>query len=300
MGGSQTELSDQEPVNSGLRELGAALTDAPVRQSRFLPFNIRPLAACAVVTCLAASAVLTTMPNADAAAPSSAPEVYQAIAANTEVTDPQLTLASRALANPASRFGERLELDPETAIVPALVVAGESASARLEVETVTEPFETVEQHDPNRFSDLPPLVIQQGQVGEVTRIFRYVDDSQGTAGEAVLEISVSERLDHIVAIGTRTRPAALPFTGEMVDGGIDESIWVALAQCESGGRADVISPGGRFHGLYQFSVATWNSVGGTGLPSQASPEEQRYRAVALQARSGWGQWPACSRRLGLR
>jgi len=62
----------------------------------------------------------------------------------------------------------------------------------------------------------------------------------------------------------------------------------------------VISAGGRFHGLYQFSVATWQSMGGTGLPSQASPREQRERAVALQARWGWGQWPACSARLGLR
>ena len=56
----------------------------------------------------------------------------------------------------------------------------------------------------------------------------------------------------------------------------------------------------RASGLYQFSVATWQSVGGAGLPSQASPAEQTTRAQILQARSGWGQWPACSRKLGLR
>ena len=28
--------------------------------------------------------------------------------------------------------------------------------------------------------------------------------------------------------------------------------------------------------------------------------EQIHRAQILQQRSGWGQWPACSRRLGLR
>ena len=41
-------------------------------------------------------------------------------------------------------------------------------------------------------------------------------------------------------------------------------------------------------------------MGGSGLPSQASAEEQTMRAQTLQARSGWGQWPACSKKLGLR
>jgi hypothetical protein len=41
-------------------------------------------------------------------------------------------------------------------------------------------------------------------------------------------------------------------------------------------------------------------VGGSGLPSEASMEEQTARAQALQARSGWGQWPACTAKLGLR
>ncbi|PZR54410.1 resuscitation-promoting factor [Xylanimonas oleitrophica] len=79
-----------------------------------------------------------------------------------------------------------------------------------------------------------------------------------------------------------------------------DDVWARLAQCESGGRPDVVSSNGLYHGLYQFSVSTWQSVGGTGLPSQASPAEQTERAKILQARSGWGQWPACSRKLGLR
>lgn len=80
---------------------------------------------------------------------------------------------------------------------------------------------------------------------------------------------------------------------------IPDSVWAALAQCESSGNPRAVSSTGRYHGLYQFSVATWRSVGGTGLPSQATPEEQTNRARILQARSGWGQWPACSRKLGL-
>jgi hypothetical protein len=40
-------------------------------------------------------------------------------------------------------------------------------------------------------------------------------------------------------------------------------------------------------------------VGGSGLPSDASAAEQTMRAQILQQRAGWGQWPACARKLGL-
>ncbi len=50
-------------------------------------------------------------------------------------------------------------------------------------------------------------------------------------------------------------------------------------------------------GLYQFSVATWQGVGGSGLPSQASAEEQLLRAQMLYNRSGAGQWPHCGKNL---
>lgn len=79
----------------------------------------------------------------------------------------------------------------------------------------------------------------------------------------------------------------------------DGSVWYRLAQCESGGRPSVVSANGKYHGLYQFLPSTWRGVGGSGLPSQASPEEQTMRAQMLQKRSGWGQWPQCARKLGL-
>ncbi|UNX55545.1 G5 domain-containing protein [Georgenia sp. TF02-10] len=92
-------------------------------------------------------------------------------------------------------------------------------------------------------------------------------------------------------------PAPAPAPAASAAGG---GVWAALAQCESGGNPAAVSASGAYHGLYQFSVGTWQSVGGSGLPSQASPAEQTQRAQALQARSGWGQWPACSAKLGLR
>lgn len=87
-----------------------------------------------------------------------------------------------------------------------------------------------------------------------------------------------------------TQPAAAPASGDA---------WSKLAACESGGRAST-NTGNGYYGAYQFTASTWRSVGGSGLPSDASLEEQTARAQALQARSGWGQWPACTAKLGLR
>jgi len=75
-------------------------------------------------------------------------------------------------------------------------------------------------------------------------------------------------------------------------------VWAALRQCESNGNyAD--DTGNGYYGAYQFSLATWRGLGQGGLPSQAPPAVQDLAAQRLQARSGWGQWPLCSRRLGL-
>ncbi len=76
-------------------------------------------------------------------------------------------------------------------------------------------------------------------------------------------------------------------------------VWARLRACESGGNyANKSNP--RYRGAYQFSYGTWRSVGGSGDPADASPEEQDARARALQQRSGWGQWPVCSRHAGAR
>ena len=51
-----------------------------------------------------------------------------------------------------------------------------------------------------------------------------------------------------------------------------------------------MSADGTYRGKYQFDQRTWQSVGGTGDPAAASPEEQTMRAQMLYARSGAGQW----------
>ena len=74
--------------------------------------------------------------------------------------------------------------------------------------------------------------------------------------------------------------------------------WDELANCESGGDWHINTGNGYYGGL-QFSLSTWQSVGGAGYPHEATPAEQLHRGRILRARSGWGQWPHCAVELGL-
>ena len=78
----------------------------------------------------------------------------------------------------------------------------------------------------------------------------------------------------------------------------DGSVWDRIAACESGGNWS-INTGNGFYGGLQFTLSSWQAVGGSGYPNQASREEQIARAEMLQARQGWGAWPVCSVRAGV-
>ena len=73
--------------------------------------------------------------------------------------------------------------------------------------------------------------------------------------------------------------------------------WGGLAACESGGNASAVDPSGTYHGLYQFDAGTWQSVGGSGVASQASAEEQTMRAQMLYEQRGSAPWPVCGANL---
>jgi hypothetical protein len=80
---------------------------------------------------------------------------------------------------------------------------------------------------------------------------------------------------------------------------LTDPVWAKLRRCESGGRYN-INTGNGFYGAYQFVPSTWRGLGYPGMPHLAPPHVQDEAAQKLQARSGWGQWPACTRKLGLR
>jgi hypothetical protein len=72
----------------------------------------------------------------------------------------------------------------------------------------------------------------------------------------------------------------------------------SLAQCESGGDWSD-DTGNGFYGGLQFTLESWDAVGGTGNPAESSRDEQIMRGQMLQDEQGWEAWPSCARQLGL-
>jgi hypothetical protein len=85
-------------------------------------------------------------------------------------------------------------------------------------------------------------------------------------------------------------------TGDSAGGDTSSSASATLAriaQCESGGNPAAVSADGQYRGKYQFDQATWERLGGTGDPAQASEAEQDRLAAKLLAESGTSPWPNC-------
>lgn len=129
-------------------------------------------------------------------------------------------------------------------------------------------------------------------------------DGEEVERELISEEVVREPTTQVVLVGTKVPPPP-PSTTRSAPSGVpsaSDPVWNRLAQCESNGNWQAISANGMYYGGLQFHPETWRSVGGSGMPHEASRAEQINRAQILLSRSWatWGnQWPACSRLLGL-
>ncbi|PJI94070.1 resuscitation-promoting factor [Luteimicrobium subarcticum] len=196
---------------------------------------------------------------------------------------------------------------------------------------VTRPiaYGTVHRTDAGRYEDLPAVVTRAGTKGVYTTTYRLVTVDGKVESTTVASKGVTRKpVAKIVTTGTKERPVVVEqpaatsssssssssstrsgsssssssgssSSSSSSGGGASTSgVWAALARCESGGNPKAVNPAG-YYGLYQFTPQTWHSLGGSGLPTDASAAEQTALAQKLQARSGWGQWPACAAKLGL-
>jgi uncharacterized protein YabE (DUF348 family) len=124
-----------------------------------------------------------------------------------------------------------------------------------------------------------------------TQLVLLVEGEEETRLTVASEI-VREPRDRVERVGSRMLPG--------------DTVWDALARCEAGGRWDAVRTiDGRvaYTGGLQFHPRTWSAFSPAGFPAQASDatrEQQIEVAERVLARQGWGAWPACSRRLGLR
>lgn len=74
-----------------------------------------------------------------------------------------------------------------------------------------------------------------------------------------------------------------------------EPNWDAIAACESGGNW-AINTGNGYHGGLQFTLPTWFSNGGSGMPENNTREEQIRVARNVLVSQGIRAWPVCGRR----
>jgi|GEM_PF-925576 len=88
-----------------------------------------------------------------------------------------------------------------------------------------------------------------------------------------------------LAVGSYTQPVR---TADYAAGA--GGLFARIRQRESGGNY-AENTGNGYYGAYQFTIGTWESVGGHGLPSNASPAEQDMRAQMLYAERGCEPWP---------
>jgi len=181
---------------------------------------------------------------------------------------------------------------------------------RVETKTKTETEAIAAGTDEVKDADLAKgttKVLSEGKDGERKLTYKVVvKDGKTVSTELVKTEVVTEAKDAKVAVGTKVKKAAS--SGSSSAGGTTagtggvSSSWAALAKCESGGNWAINSGNGYYGGL-QFSLSSWQAVGGTkyaAYPHQATPAEQVAAAEKLRASGGWGHWPACSAKLGLR
>ncbi|MCW2681878.1 MAG: Transglycosylase domain protein [Frankiales bacterium] len=202
-------------------------------------------------------------------------------------------------------FAARVTLDADdrvsspqgTPVTDGMVLRVIRVSTARAEETVAVPFATERREDANLVKG-QTKTLQAGKAGVVRRTVQITYADGALEKRTVLSsTTVSAPVKRVLAVGTKARPAAQTSTARRSTGGADSLNWPALARCESGGNPRAVSSTGKYRGLYQFSYATWNGVGGSGDPAAASASEQTYRAKLLYNRSGAGQWPHCGKYL---
>lgn len=195
-----------------------------------------------------------------------------------------------------------IQVGPEDKVTPALD-APVTNNQKITVDRITsEEITEVEAFElPAVYTDNPEApageetVTAAGVAGEreITRKIIKVNGVE-TSREVVRENVKKEPVAAQISRGTKEAPAA-----PAVAGG---TVWDSLAQCESGGNWS-INTGNGYQGGLQFSPSTWLGYGGgeyAPAAHLATREQQIDIATRVQAGQGWGAWPACTAKLGIR
>ncbi|MES9514503.1 transglycosylase family protein [Rhodococcus erythropolis] len=170
-------------------------------------------------------------------------------------------------------------------------VTRDRTDTRVETQPIAPPENKVE--DPELEKD-KTVVENPGVPGERTATVEVKTVNGVEAGRTELSATViKEPVAAVVKVGTKQ--ASAPAVS-------NASTWDSIAQCEATGNW-AINTGNGFYGGLQFTQSTWEAFGGGQYAARAdlaSREQQIAIGEKVRAGQGWGAWPSCTSKLGLR
>ncbi len=168
--------------------------------------------------------------------------------------------------------------------------------AKKTIVTESVPFSTDVREDDSMYTD-QSRVVREGEAGAAKVTYKIVRANGELVRKRELErVLLRAPVAQVEVHGTKSRP-----TPPSTPSPAGDSVWDAIAECESGGNW-AINTGNGYYGGLQFSAGTWTAYGGGAYAStadQATREQQIAIAEKVQAAQGWGAWPACTAALGL-
>ena len=276
-GNSRQVWTTARTVQDALAELGqdTGRLSLSADRSRELP-----LAGFTLTAATLHSVSLTDGPTAAASYSSPAVTVADLLA------EKHLTLGAQDTVTPA--------LDTKLADGVSVAITRVIVTNSVENEPIAQPAD-VSTEDPNLDRGTTAVTVQ-GSAGTATVTYQVttVNGVQSAKAEVSRTTTVAPVASQI-SVGTKT---TLTWVGNQVffhdtEFGVN---WDGLAMCESTHNPKAInanpSAGLPTYGLFQFDLPTWASVGGTGNPIDATPEEQIMRAKLLFQSRGLQPW-AC-------
>lgn len=197
---------------------------------------------------------------------------------------------------------DRIIPGPATPLTEGLQVSVQYVSITEEARSEVIDYQTVTTDDPN-MNQGQNKVTKEGVEGEKSVVYQVVTvDGVEESRAPLREEIVREPVTREVTRGTKPLPVSAPVSGPAAPPVAGGGVWDAIAQCESGGNWSINTGNGYYGGL-QFSYSTWLGYGGGAYAptaNLATREQQIAIAERVLAGQGWGAWPACTSRLGLR
>lgn len=148
-------------------------------------------------------------------------------------------------------------------------------------------------------------VVEDGSTGlrEITRAIVRVNGKE-KENKVIRQEEKTPAAPRVIARGTKEAkaPVSVGSSNASAPAVPQGGVWDSLAQCEAGGDWS-INTGNGFSGGLQFTPSTWAGYGGTEYAPEAhmaTREQQIAVAEKVQAAQGWGAWPACTAKLGIR